>query len=117
MSVFCSTVTECWDHDPEARLTAHCVVERFNVLQQEEEAGGGGQEEEEEEEPRPEADREEDGEREKDSETPDNDRIPSISTAASSPSSSSSFQIPQPDAERGGTELSHDSLVHTGSVV
>ncbi|XP_039674799.1 TGF-beta receptor type-2 [Perca fluviatilis] len=35
MSVFCSTVTECWDHDPEARLTAHCVVERYNVLQQE----------------------------------------------------------------------------------
>uniref|UniRef100_A0A8C2ZM30 Serine/threonine-protein kinase receptor n=1 Tax=Cyclopterus lumpus TaxID=8103 RepID=A0A8C2ZM30_CYCLU len=31
MGVFCSTVTECWDHDPEARLTAHCVVERFNV--------------------------------------------------------------------------------------
>lgn len=33
MSVFCSTVTECWDHDPEARLTAHCVVERFNAMQ------------------------------------------------------------------------------------
>lgn len=42
MSIFCSTITECWDHDPEARLTAHCVVERFNVLQQ-------GEEEEEEE--------------------------------------------------------------------
>ncbi|XP_070693675.1 TGF-beta receptor type-2-like [Pempheris klunzingeri] len=37
MSVFCSTITECWDHDPEARLTAHCVVERLNALQQEEE--------------------------------------------------------------------------------
>ncbi|XP_069011177.1 TGF-beta receptor type-2 [Embiotoca jacksoni] len=43
MSVFCSTITECWDHDPEARLTAHCVVERFTVLQQ-------GEEEKEEEE-------------------------------------------------------------------
>uniref|UniRef100_A0A3Q3JE97 Serine/threonine-protein kinase receptor n=1 Tax=Monopterus albus TaxID=43700 RepID=A0A3Q3JE97_MONAL len=31
MSVFCSTITECWDHDPEARLTTHCVVERFNL--------------------------------------------------------------------------------------
>ncbi|KAM8857018.1 LOW QUALITY PROTEIN: TGF-beta receptor type-2-like [Synchiropus picturatus] len=29
MSVFCATVVECWDHDPEARLTAHCVLERF----------------------------------------------------------------------------------------
>ncbi|XP_044071780.1 TGF-beta receptor type-2 [Siniperca chuatsi] len=106
MSVFCSTITECWDHDPEARLTAHCVVERFSVLQQEEE-----------EEPRPEADGEEDGDREKDSETPDNDRVPSFSTAASSPSSSSSVQTPQPDSKRGGTEVSHDSLVHTGSVV
>ncbi|XP_037542573.1 TGF-beta receptor type-2 [Nematolebias whitei] len=37
MSVFCSTITECWDHDPEARLTAHCVVERFTALQQDEE--------------------------------------------------------------------------------
>uniref|UniRef100_A0A8C6SGY3 Serine/threonine-protein kinase receptor n=1 Tax=Neogobius melanostomus TaxID=47308 RepID=A0A8C6SGY3_9GOBI len=35
MSVFCSTVTECWDHDPEARLTADCVVERFTALQNE----------------------------------------------------------------------------------
>uniref|UniRef100_A0A671V628 Serine/threonine-protein kinase receptor n=1 Tax=Sparus aurata TaxID=8175 RepID=A0A671V628_SPAAU len=36
MSVFCSTITECWDHDPEARLTAPCVVERFTDLQEEE---------------------------------------------------------------------------------
>ncbi|XP_029967819.1 TGF-beta receptor type-2 [Salarias fasciatus] len=55
MSVFCSTVTECWDHDPEARLTAHCVVERFNALEQEQEAerveeGVVGHEEEAEEE-------------------------------------------------------------------
>ncbi|XP_058470243.1 TGF-beta receptor type-2 isoform X2 [Solea solea] len=49
MSTFCSTITECWDHDPEARLTAHCVVERFNVLQEEE------PQEEEEEEPRADA--------------------------------------------------------------
>lgn len=36
MNVFCSSITECWDHDPEARLTAHCVVERLSALQQEE---------------------------------------------------------------------------------
>ena len=33
LSVFCSTIMECWDQDPEARLTAHCVVEGFNALQ------------------------------------------------------------------------------------
>uniref|UniRef100_A0A673HQK5 Serine/threonine-protein kinase receptor n=1 Tax=Sinocyclocheilus rhinocerous TaxID=307959 RepID=A0A673HQK5_9TELE len=36
MQLLCATITECWDHDPEARLTAHCVVERFNTLAQEE---------------------------------------------------------------------------------
>lgn len=36
MQLVCATITECWDHDPEARLTAHCVVERFNTLAQEE---------------------------------------------------------------------------------
>ncbi|XP_035250394.1 TGF-beta receptor type-2 [Anguilla anguilla] len=36
MNILCATITECWDHDPEARLTAHCVVERFNSLAQEE---------------------------------------------------------------------------------
>uniref|UniRef100_A0A8C2ZM08 Serine/threonine-protein kinase receptor n=1 Tax=Cyclopterus lumpus TaxID=8103 RepID=A0A8C2ZM08_CYCLU len=46
MGVFCSTVTECWDHDPEARLTAHCVVERFNTSIQPEESPPGGQERE-----------------------------------------------------------------------
>lgn len=112
MSVFCSTITECWDHDPEARLTAHCVVERFNALQEEEEEGG-----QEDEGPRREANRDEDRDREKDSETPDDDQIPSLSTAASSPSSSSSFQSPQPGSKRGGAEVSHDSLVHTGSAV
>ncbi|XP_069472739.1 TGF-beta receptor type-2-like [Ambystoma mexicanum] len=30
----CDTITECWDHDPEARLTAHCVAERFNLMAQ-----------------------------------------------------------------------------------
>uniref|UniRef100_A0A665WMQ6 TGF-beta receptor type-2 n=1 Tax=Echeneis naucrates TaxID=173247 RepID=A0A665WMQ6_ECHNA len=25
----CATIKECWDHDPEARLTAHCVAERI----------------------------------------------------------------------------------------
>ncbi|KAM6934973.1 TGF-beta receptor type-2 isoform 2-T2 [Xenentodon cancila] len=49
MNLFCSTITECWDHDPEARLTAHCVVERFNALQQaEEEEQRVGQDGEEE---------------------------------------------------------------------
>lgn len=37
LSIFCSTIIECWDHDPEARLTAHCVVERFTALQHDEE--------------------------------------------------------------------------------
>lgn len=37
LSIFCSTIIECWDHDPEARLTAHCVVERLKALQDEEE--------------------------------------------------------------------------------
>ncbi|KAM6978126.1 TGF-beta receptor type-2 [Tautogolabrus adspersus] len=112
MSVFCSTITECWDHDPEARLTAHCVVERLNALQQEEEEEGARQEEEEED-----VRRGTDRETDKESETPDNNQSPSFTTAASSPSSSSSFQIPQPDSQTGGTEVSHDSLVHSGSVV
>ncbi|XP_028846080.1 TGF-beta receptor type-2 [Denticeps clupeoides] len=38
MELLCSTITECWDHDPEARLTAHCVVERFNTLTQPEDS-------------------------------------------------------------------------------
>ncbi|KAM7380032.1 hypothetical protein PAMP_003359 [Pampus punctatissimus] len=110
MSVFCSTITECWDHDPEARLTAHCVVERFNALQQEdekEEEGGGGQEEELSQV----ADTEKEGEREKDSEMTDDGQTQSISlsphslsTTAPSPSSSSSFQVPQSDSTRGSTE-------------
>lgn len=45
LSIFCSTVTECWDHDPEARLTADCVVERLSALQnqgEEPRTDGGG---------------------------------------------------------------------------
>ncbi|XP_060631190.2 TGF-beta receptor type-2-like isoform X1 [Anolis sagrei] len=34
MHFFCDTITECWDHDPEARLTAHCVAERLNLIAQ-----------------------------------------------------------------------------------
>ncbi|XP_039179742.1 TGF-beta receptor type-2-like [Crotalus tigris] len=34
MHFLCDTITECWDHDPEARLTAHCVAERFNLMEQ-----------------------------------------------------------------------------------
>ncbi|XP_041662459.1 TGF-beta receptor type-2 isoform X2 [Cheilinus undulatus] len=110
MSVFCSTITECWDHDPEARLTAHCVVERFNALQQEEEEGGR-----QEEDVRRETQREDGGESEKDSEIPDNNQSLSLTNAASS--SSSSSQIPLSDLKTGGTEVSHDSLAHTGSAV
>nr|XP_033786027.1 TGF-beta receptor type-2 isoform X2 [Geotrypetes seraphini] len=29
----CETITECWDHDPEARLTAQCVAERFDEME------------------------------------------------------------------------------------
>lgn len=129
MSVFCYTITECWDHDPEARLTAHCVVERFNTLQQDDEeedegGGGGGQEEGEEEELRQDVDREEEGEREKESEMLDSGQIQSIpvsphsiSTTAPSSSSSSSFQVPQQDTKRGSTEVSGDSLLLTASLM
>lgn len=43
LSVLCSTITECWDHDPEARLTAHCVVERLTALEDEDGDGGDGE--------------------------------------------------------------------------
>ncbi|NXQ19297.1 TGFR2 protein, partial [Peucedramus taeniatus] len=32
IQMVCETLIECWDHDPEARLTAHCVAERFSEL-------------------------------------------------------------------------------------
>ncbi|XP_038869978.1 TGF-beta receptor type-2-like [Salvelinus namaycush] len=40
MDLLCATINECWDHDPEARLTAHCVVERFGSLEEEMEQKG-----------------------------------------------------------------------------
>ncbi|XP_051575784.1 TGF-beta receptor type-2-like isoform X1 [Myxocyprinus asiaticus] len=33
VAMVCATINECWDHDPEARLTAHCVAERFNEIE------------------------------------------------------------------------------------
>lgn len=35
VAVICATIMECWDHDPEARLTAHCVAERIYELEDE----------------------------------------------------------------------------------
>lgn len=35
VAVICATIMECWDHDPEARLTAHCVAERISELEEE----------------------------------------------------------------------------------
>ncbi len=32
VAAVCSTINECWDHDPEARLTAQCVAERFSEM-------------------------------------------------------------------------------------
>lgn len=29
VQIVCASIEECWDHDPEARLTAQCVAERF----------------------------------------------------------------------------------------
>ncbi|XP_063308284.1 TGF-beta receptor type-2 [Pelobates fuscus] len=34
IQLVCETITECWDHDPEARLTAQCVAERFTEMEQ-----------------------------------------------------------------------------------
>lgn len=33
--MMCGTIMECWDHDPEARLTAHCVAERISEMEDE----------------------------------------------------------------------------------
>ncbi|KAM9307666.1 TGF-beta receptor type-2 [Gastrophryne carolinensis] len=33
IQLVCETISECWDHDPEARLTAQCVVERFHEME------------------------------------------------------------------------------------
>lgn len=35
VAVICATIMECWDHDPEARLTAHCVSERISEVEDE----------------------------------------------------------------------------------
>ncbi|XP_026875077.2 TGF-beta receptor type-2 isoform X1 [Electrophorus electricus] len=35
VALVCATISECWDHDPEARLTAQCVVERFREMDDE----------------------------------------------------------------------------------
>ncbi|CAG5886664.1 TGF-beta receptor type-2 [Menidia menidia] len=32
IQTICASIEECWDHDPEARLTAQCVAERFNDM-------------------------------------------------------------------------------------
>ena len=29
----CTTIEECWDRDPDARLSAHCVLNRLQGLQ------------------------------------------------------------------------------------
>ncbi|PWA15202.1 hypothetical protein CCH79_00008652 [Gambusia affinis] len=33
IQMVCSSIEECWDHDPEARLTAHCIAERFDDVE------------------------------------------------------------------------------------
>ncbi|XP_061886007.1 TGF-beta receptor type-2 isoform X1 [Entelurus aequoreus] len=33
IQVVCSSIEDCWDHDPEARLTAQCVAERFDEME------------------------------------------------------------------------------------
>ncbi|KAG8442905.1 hypothetical protein GDO86_011641, partial [Hymenochirus boettgeri] len=33
IQLVCEIITECWDHDPEARLTSQCVAERFNEME------------------------------------------------------------------------------------
>lgn len=35
VAMMCATIMECWDHDPEARLTAHCVAERISDMHDE----------------------------------------------------------------------------------
>ncbi|XP_077446935.1 TGF-beta receptor type-2 [Stigmatopora argus] len=33
IQLVCSSIDDCWDHDPEARLTAQCVAERFEEME------------------------------------------------------------------------------------
>uniref|UniRef100_A0AAZ3NPD3 Serine/threonine-protein kinase receptor n=1 Tax=Oncorhynchus tshawytscha TaxID=74940 RepID=A0AAZ3NPD3_ONCTS len=35
IAIVCGSIEECWDHDPEARLTAQCVAERFSEIEDE----------------------------------------------------------------------------------
>lgn len=42
----CGTIDECWDHDPEARLTAQCVAERFNDMEHPDKLSGRSNSEE-----------------------------------------------------------------------
>jgi len=32
LSLFCATIDESWDHDPEARLSAECMEARLSQL-------------------------------------------------------------------------------------
>lgn len=34
LRVMCDTMEDCWDHDPEARLTASCMIERISTILQ-----------------------------------------------------------------------------------
>ncbi|XP_052653497.1 TGF-beta receptor type-2 [Harpia harpyja] len=40
IQMVCETLIECWDHDPEARLTAQCVAERFSELKHHDKLSG-----------------------------------------------------------------------------
>ncbi|XP_005152901.2 TGF-beta receptor type-2 [Melopsittacus undulatus] len=40
IQMVCETLTECWDHDPEARLTAQCVAERFSEFKHHDKLSG-----------------------------------------------------------------------------
>lgn len=33
IQIVCASIEDCWDHDPEARLTAQCVAERFYEME------------------------------------------------------------------------------------
>ncbi|KAK2830545.1 hypothetical protein Q5P01_018476 [Channa striata] len=33
IQIVCASIEECWDHDPEARLTAQCIAERFDDME------------------------------------------------------------------------------------
>ncbi|XP_014032434.2 TGF-beta receptor type-2 isoform X1 [Salmo salar] len=46
IQVVCGTIDECWDHDPEARLTAQCVAERFNDMEHPDKLSGRSNSEE-----------------------------------------------------------------------